>query len=111
MSRLFEDWKQIDAVSYLVHPWLKYPKFGHRTSTDVASRLIREGLMTREEGIKLVKEHDAKLDQRSLQAFLDFTGYTHEEFWKTVDRFYNKDLFEKVNEEWVLKQPIWEQGC
>ena len=23
-----EDWVQIDAISYLVHPWLKYPKYG-----------------------------------------------------------------------------------
>lgn len=103
----FEDWKQIDAVSYLVHPWLKYPKFGHRTATDVASRLIREGHMTREEGKRLVKEHDPPLDQRALQAFLDFTGYTHEEFWNIVDKFYNKNLFEKRNDEWVLKNPIW----
>jgi N-acetyl sugar amidotransferase len=105
----FEDWKQIDAVSYLVHPWLKYPKFGHRTATDVACRLIRDGYITREEGIKLVKEHDSKLDQRALQAFLDFTGYTTEEFWKIVDKFYNRDIFEWRNEGWVLKDPIWAQ--
>jgi N-acetyl sugar amidotransferase len=105
----FEDWKQIDAISYLVHPWLKYPKFGHRTATDLASRLIREGELTRQEGIKLVKDHDEKLDQWSLQAFLDFTGYNHEEFWKIVDKFYNRELFEKRNEGWVLKRPIWKE--
>ncbi|TFH39235.1 MAG: N-acetyl sugar amidotransferase, partial [ANME-2 cluster archaeon] len=44
-----------------------------------------------------------------LQDFLDFTGYTPREFWEIVDKFYNKDIFENINGEWKLKNPIWEQ--
>lgn len=104
-----ENFDQVDSRAYLVHPWMKYPKFGHATATDYASRLIRYGLMTREEGIGLVKKHDHKLDSLALQDFLDFTGYSHREFWEIVDKFYNPDLFEKINGEWTLKDPIWER--
>lgn len=104
-----EDYDQIDAVDYLVDPWLKYPKYGHARVTDVACYLIRTGRMTREKAIKLVKEHDHKLDQHALQSFLDFTGYTHKEFWDNVENFWNKDLFEKVNGKWQLKNPIWKE--
>ncbi len=105
-----EDYDQIDALGYLVHPWFKYPKFGHARATDVACYWIRTNKITRDEGIKLVKENDHKLDQRALQDFLDFTGYTHKEFWDITERFWNKDIFEKGDGRWRLKNPIWKQS-
>jgi len=32
-----ENYDQIDSIGYMVHPWLKFPKFGHARATDVAS--------------------------------------------------------------------------
>ena len=104
-----EDYDQIDALGYLVHPWLKYPKYGHARATDVASYWIRTGRITREEGIKLVKKHDHKLDKMALQDFLDFVGHTEEEFWQAIEKFWNTDLFEKKHGKWELKNPIWKQ--
>lgn len=103
-----ENFDQVDSRAYLIHPWMKYPKFGHASATDYASKFIRYGLISREKGIELVKQHDHRLDQKALQDFLEFTGYSHKEFWGIVDKFYNKDLFEKDESgEWKLKSPIW----
>jgi len=102
-----EDYDQIDAIGYLVHPWLKYPKYGHARATDVACYWIRTGRITREEGIRLVKEHDHKLDKRALKDFLDFVGHTEEEFWNIVENFYNREIFKKVNGQWRLKDTIY----
>ena len=103
-----EHFDQIDSRAYLVHPWMKYPKFGHATATDYAARFIRYGLLTREEAIKLVKEHDHRLDPKCVADFIGFLGYTETEFWSIVDKFYNKDLFTKNDfGEWVLKEPLW----
>lgn len=104
-----EDYDQIDTLGYLVHAWLKYPKYGFARATDVACYWVWSGRITREEAIKLVKEHDHKLDQKALQDFLDFTGYTHKEFWDIVEKWYNREIFEKVDGTWKLKHPIWEQ--
>lgn len=105
-----ENFDQVDSRAYLVHPWLKYPKFGHASATDYTARYVRYGLLSREEAISLVKEHDGKLDPFCVRDFCEFCGYTESEFWKIVDGFYNRDLFYK-NEygEWVLKHPIWEE--
>ena len=104
-----ENYDQVDSRGYLVHAWMKYPKFGHATATDYASRLIRYGLVTREEGIELVKRHDHNLDPKAVKDFIEFAGYTETEFWNIVDKFYNEELFEKdINMEWKLKNPIWE---
>lgn len=96
---------QIDTVGYLVHAWMKFPKFGHWFSTDYASLYVREGKMTREEALKYVNEEEYKLDKIMLADFLDFTGITDEEFWATVEKFANKDIVEKRNGHWRLKTP------
>ncbi len=107
----FECFDQVDSMAYLVHPWMKYPKFGHASATDYAARLIRYGMLSREVGIELVREHDHRLDQKALTDFCQFTGMTQRKFWEIADRFYNQDIFTKNRYgEWVLKNPIWEQG-
>lgn len=103
-----ENFDQIDSRAYTVHYWMKYPKFGHQFATDCASRFVRYGLITREEAIELVKKHDHELDPFAVRDFCDFCGYSEREFWTIVERFYNKELFEKdIFGRWVLKNPIW----
>lgn len=99
-----ENFDQIDTPAYLVHSWMKYPKFGHASATDYAARMIRYGMLTREEAFELVKKHDHALDPRSVREFCAFLGYTENEFWNIIDKLYNKELFYK-NElhQWILK--------
>ena len=106
-----ENFYQVDSRAYLVHPWMKYPKFGHATATDAACRFIKIGKLTRKDAIELVKKYDHKLDQKAVQDFCNFLGYTRKEFYDIVEKFYNPDLFEKdpLTNEWKLKNPIWEQ--
>ena len=70
---------------------------------------IRDGLITRDEGIKLVKENDHKIDPTALEHYLKFTGYSEEEFWEIVNKFYNSDIFRFEVNEWKLKNPIWKR--
>jgi N-acetyl sugar amidotransferase len=105
-----ENFDQIDSRAYLVHSWLKYPKFGHAAATDYTARYIRYGMMTREEAKKIIKERDHNLDSLCVRDFCQFCGYTETEFWKIVDKFYNRDIFYKDEMgRWVLKNPIWEE--
>jgi hypothetical protein len=104
-----EHYDQIDDFAYQIDPWLKYPKYGHARTTDVCCYWIRDGLISREEAIELVKNEDWKIDPTALEHFLDFTGYSEDEFWNIVEKFWNKDIFEKVDGKWKLKNPIWEQ--
>ena len=104
-----EDFDQVDSRAYMIHPWLKYPKFGHATATDYASRLIRYSLLTKEKGIELVKKHDHNLDLKCIDDFCIFLGYTESQFWTIVDGLYNNELFVKNKAgQWILKSPVWE---
>ena len=99
-----EDFEQIDSIAYMVHLWLKYPKFGFQRTSDIVSRRLREGLLTLEEAKKLIVENDHKLDQRAMEDFINFLGYKPEQFWRIVDRFWNREIFDKVDGVWILKE-------
>ncbi len=88
-----EQYNQIDSISYLLNQYLKYPKFGHASATEIGSRLIRAGLSTRKEMIPLVKKFDKVLDQGIVEKFCDFVQMSPREFWKTMDKWYNRKLF------------------
>ena len=79
-----EQYDQIDAIGYLVHCWMKYPKYGHARATDVASCWIRDGIIDRERAMELVRNNDSKLDERIRNMFCDFCGYTPKEFYDIV---------------------------
>lgn len=99
-----ENMDQVDSRAYLVHSWLKYPKFGHASATDYAARMVRYGMISRDEAFELVKKHDHALDPLCVRDFCDFLGYSEKEFWDIIDKQYNTDLFTKDNiGRWVLK--------
>ena len=90
-----DNYDQIDSLSYLLNPYLKYLKFAHSIATDNASRLIRYGLKTREEMIPIVEEIDKKLDQGIVDKFCEFVLMSPKEFWKIMDKWYNREFFEQ----------------
>lgn len=85
----------IDSDMQIVNQMLKYYKFGFGFVTDEVGYYIREGRMTREEGIDLVNKYDGKCDAAYIREFCEYIDITEYEFWKTVDQFVNKDLFYK----------------
>lgn len=103
-----EQFDQIESPGYLVHPWMKYPKFGHASATDYAARMVRYGMLTREQAIKMVRKHDHDLDPRTVREFCSFIGYSEQEFWSVIEKHYNTEIFEKTeNGLWKLKRPVW----
>ncbi len=102
-----ETFDQIDSRAYLIHSWMKYPKFGHAAATDYTARMIRYGLMTREEAIPLINKRDGNIDPLCVRDFCNFCGYSETEFNRIVDGFYNKDIFYKDDIGfWKLKEPL-----
>ena len=93
-----ENYNQIDSLGYLINQYLKYLKYGHASATEMASRWIRSGLVKKEEIINDVEKLDKNLDQEVISRFCDFTKMSIPEFWKIMDKWYNRDLFEQDND-------------
>lgn len=90
-----ENFDQIDSRAYLVHSWMKYPKFGHASATDYSARMVRYGLLSREEAFRLVQKHDHALDPFCIRDFCEFLSISEVLFWQIIEELYNKELFKK----------------
>ena len=69
-----------------LHDYMKYIKFGYGRATDHASRDIRNGDMTRKEGVQLVRRFDGVFPS-DVPRWLNYVGMDYQEFSATVDGF------------------------
>ncbi len=100
---------QLDGSLLEVNQLFKYIKFGFGQCTDHACYDIHAGIITREQGIKLVRELDGKCADRYIQKFCDYIEITIGEFWRVANSFRGKMWEKNKNGEWKIKNPIWEQ--
>lgn len=98
------DWENCDMTFSGIREHLKWIKYGYGRTTDHVNIYIRNGNLSREEGVKIVKERDGKLEFK--KEFCEYIGISEEEFDRIRDSFVNTDIFEKdENGEWILKEP------
>lgn len=89
-----------------MHDYLKYVKFGYGRASDHASKDIRTGYMTREQGIEMVRKYDHVVSS-DLYYWLDYVGMTEAEFWKVANSFRDPRVWRLENNQWV-KDNIWD---
>ena len=92
------------GISALDDDWIgfnqgiKYLKFGFGRVTDLVNEEIRNGLMTREEGIALVEKYDGMFNIEYVKNFCKYIDITYDEFWQRIDKFVNPLLFNKIKQ-------------
>ena len=91
-----------------IHDYLKFVKFGYGRGTDHASKDIRAGKMTREEGIEMVRRYDHVKPRRDLERWLDYVGMTEEEFDGVADTFRDPRVWVRDDAGEWHKDSIWE---
>ena len=102
-----DDFSQIDSYGYMIHLWTKFIKFGFQRVTDMASRFVREGSLTKAQAERMIKDSDWICDPLAKKDFCRAIGITEEEFRETIDRFANRDLLVKdINGNWRRKDLI-----
>ncbi len=88
-----------------VHDLLKFIKFGYGRASDHASKDIRANLMSREDGIKMVRKYDHVVSS-DLYYWLDYVEMSEDEFWRTADTFRDSRVWWIKDGEW-WKDNIW----
>lgn len=84
------------------HYYLGFVKFGIGRATSDAAHEIRDGHLTRPEGVELVRKYDGEFPAKHFQEFLKYTGLTEQEFHEVVDGFRPPHLWQKSGEGWEL---------
>ena len=88
------------------HNYFAWLKFGLGRATSDSAHEIRDGHITREEGIALVKKYDGELPKKHFEEFLKYVDLTEQEFHDLCDRFRPDHLWEKKGNQWNLKKQI-----
>ena len=105
--RTFDTYNDVDCFHYSgLHDYIKFLKYGYSKVTDHASREIRLKRLTRYDGIKLIKRY-SNIMPKDKNLFLDWLGIDFKELIKNVNKFRSKDIWEKNNNKWNLKDEIF----
>lgn len=96
-----------DKIDWL-HYYTTFTKFGIGRTTYDTSQEIRNGDITRDEGIALIKRFDGEVPDIYLKDCLEYMSITKDIFDEVIEKFRTPHLWEKRNDKWHLKKPIWE---
>jgi hypothetical protein len=88
-----------------VHDLLKFIKFGYGRGSDHSSKDIRNGHLSRDDGIKMVKKYDHVVSD-DLYEWLEYVNRDKSYFWKIADKFRDPRVWRIKNGEWY-KDNVW----
>lgn len=77
-----------------INMMLKYFKFGFGRASDIVNEKIRQGKMSRDEGMLVVEAYDGVCDDEIIENYSKYVGVSVERFWEIANQWVNTDLFE-----------------
>lgn len=102
----YSKYSSIDDRIDPFHYYTTLIKFGIGRATYDAAQEIRNGKITREEGIALVRRYDQEFPQRYFKEFLDYIDLTEERFWGIINAGRPPHLWEKKGDIWILRHQV-----
>ena len=99
----FTNFSQNDQALYALHTYLMYLKYGFGRANQDASIEIRRGAMDRDQAVNLVRLYDGHFPQEYVDLYLDYYQISLSEFNDVIDKYANKELFEKIADKWSPK--------
>ncbi len=91
-----------------IKDYMKYVKFGYGRASDHVCKDIRAGIMTREEGIKILREMDP-IKSKDLQRWLKYVDWKEAFFDEVADRFRDPRVWWKNEKNEWQKDNIWDE--
>jgi len=102
----YSKYSSIDDKIDSFHYYTTLIKFGIGRSTYDAAQEIRNGKITREEGVALVKKFDQEFPKKYFKEFLQYLDISEKDFWKKIDEGRSSHLWKKDGDKWVLKHLV-----
>jgi N-acetyl sugar amidotransferase len=102
----YSKYSSIDDRIDMYHYFTTLIKFGIGRATYDAAQEIRNGKITREEGVHLVNKYDQEFPLRYFKEFLEYIDLSEKQFFETIDRFRSPHLWDQVDGKWVLRHTV-----
>ena len=102
----YSKYSSIDDKIDPFHYYTTLIKFGIGRATYDSAQEIRNGKITREEAVTLVKKYDDEFPKKYFKEFLDYIDISEEKFWETIDSFRSPHLWSFIKKKWHLKKTV-----
>ena len=102
----FTDYASLDDKSDGFHYYMAFIKFGISRATADASHQIRDGILTRDEGVDLVLKYDHEYPSKFQDEFLTYMNMNLDELQKIIDKFRRPIIWKKDNNGWKLNHQV-----
>lgn len=97
------DFADLDSTNIIVHHYIKWLKFGMTRLNDNISVEVRNGRMTREEGVNILKSKMERVPEEEVQMLCRYLDMHEHEFWNVLEKFRNTDIWQKdENGDWYI---------
>lgn len=87
------------------HYYTMYVKFGQGRAMNDACRDIRDGIISREEGVALCRRYDGEFPKKYFPDVLAYLDISEERYWEVIDGARSPHLWKQEQGEWVLRHP------
>ena|SRR3990167_1506639 len=107
----YSKYSSIDDKVDMFHYFTTLIKFGMGRASYDAAQEIRNGKITRDEGVHLVKKFDSEFPSKYFKEFLQYINISEMDFWTIVDQFRSPNLWVKNSDgEWQLRHTVYSQA-
>lgn len=103
----FSKYSSLDDKIDWFHFYTIYIKFGIGRATYDSAQEIRNGDITREEAVSLIRRFDGEFPEKYLSSCLSYMDINEQTFHDVIDKNRTPHLWLKENGEWKLRQPIY----
>jgi len=106
----YTKYNSIDDKIDDLHYYTTFIKYGFGRTTYDSSQEIRNSHINKEEGLALIKKFDGEFPDRYFNEVLDYIDLSKEEFFKLLDKFRPKHLWNKTSNGWKLRHTANKDG-
>ena len=96
------DYADIDDEFISIHHYIKWYKFGFTRLFDNLSLEIRNGRMTREQALAIIRDKGDQTPRADIEKFCRFVNISEKQFWDILEKFRNPAVWKKENGRWII---------
>jgi len=102
----YSKYSSLDDQIDWFHYYTTFTKFGIGRATYDSAQEIRNGDITRDEAVALIRRFDGEFPQQYLDNCLNYMGISEQTFHDVIEKNRTPHLWLKENGQWKLRQPI-----
>ena len=102
----FTNFDSLDDKIDTLYYHMQFVKFGFGRAVRDASRMIQNGHLSREEGLRLARAHDAEAPTAHYAEQVEYLGMDDTELVQTIDQHRNPEVWRFSGNEWQLRFPL-----